>query len=106
VQRSGQPIPETPLSVPPQKRSPAKTTLPDDFAISDAVRKWGRENGHADLEKHLENFKGVAKAKGYSYSDWDAAFQNAIRQNWAKLDKKARPSDLLERTKKQLRGDS
>lgn len=103
LQRSGQPITEIPAPSPP-KRSPAKTPLPENFAISEPVQKWAKQRGYTDLEKHLEHFKGVAKARGYSYVDWDSAFQNAIRDNWAKLEQKPQSNgpSLLERTKAQL----
>lgn len=64
-----------------------KKPIPKNFGISDRVRKWAKEKGFGQLEKHLEHFVGVSKAKGYSYSDWDQAFMNAIRNDWAKLGK-------------------
>lgn len=57
------------------------TPLPDDFAISPAIREWANAHGYGDLDRHLENFKDKAAAKGYQYSDWDAAFRNAIRDD-------------------------
>jgi hypothetical protein len=49
------------------------------------VREWAADKGHDRLEQHLEYFVGRAKAKGATYADWNAAFMNAIRGNWAKL---------------------
>lgn len=69
----------------PRKRAPAKLTLPPDFGISDRVRTWAAEKGHDRLEQHLESFVAKARARGYTYADWDAAFMEAIRENWAKL---------------------
>lgn len=87
-----QPKPETinqkPIDKPPPaSRTPAskKTQMPPDFGISDRVKAWAVENKHGQLEQHLAAFKLSCKAKGYAYVDWDAAFMNAIRQNWAKL---------------------
>lgn len=73
----------------PRKESSAsrKTPLPKDFTISDRVREWATEKGYTQLEAHLENFIGQAKAKDYRYVDWDAAFMNAIRKDWAGLRK-------------------
>lgn len=71
--------------VQPRKRAPSKTSLPHDFAISDRVRSWAADKGHDRLEQHLESFRGKATAKGYAYADWDAAFMEAIRENWARL---------------------
>ena len=71
--------------IPAKPVKPSKTTLPDGFGISERVRAWAEEKGHGQLEARLENFKGAALAKAYAYADWDAAFMNAIRDNWAKL---------------------
>ncbi|WP_337054016.1 hypothetical protein [Pseudoxanthomonas sp. USHLN014] len=68
-----------------RKRAPSKTALPQGFTISDRVRSWAAEKGHARLEQHLESFRAKATAKGYTYADWDSAFMEAIRENWAKL---------------------
>jgi len=70
------------------KEEPAKaraTRLPDDFGISDRVRQWAEEKGHVNLPAHLEYFAGYARASGKKYVDWDEAFMNAIRGNWAKV---------------------
>jgi hypothetical protein len=64
---------------------PVETPIPENFSISDGVRKWAAEKGHDRLDQRLEHFAGIAKARGYVYADWDAAFMNAIRDNWAKL---------------------
>lgn len=69
----------------PKARKPRKTTLPEDFALSDRVTSWAMEKGYSNLEKHFEHFVGYAKAKGYEYADWESALMNAIRSNWANL---------------------
>jgi len=76
---------ETEKKKEPRKRAPSKTILPDDFGISDRVRAWASEKGHGRLDQHLESFRAKSAAKGYTYADWDAAFMEAIRENWAKL---------------------
>ena len=68
-----------------RKRPPPKTTIPEDFTISDRVRRWASDKGHDRLDAHLESFRSKARAKGYTYSDWDEAFMEAIRKNWAQL---------------------
>lgn len=69
-----------------KSKAPAKTAIPADFEISDAVRAWAEREGHArHLKQHFEYFVGVALAKGYTYANWDQAFMNAIRANWAKI---------------------
>jgi hypothetical protein len=66
-------------------RSPAKTLLPDDFSMSDAVREWAMAKGYERLAQRLEHFRAYARANGKKYVDWDAAFMNAIRGDWAQL---------------------
>lgn len=78
----------SPKARPTPKRAPTKTRMPDGFTVSDRVKAWAAEKGFGDaaeLELHLEAFRGKATAKGYTYADWDAAFMEAIRQDWAKL---------------------
>jgi hypothetical protein len=67
------------------ERRKAKTAIPPDFAISQRVRDWATSKGFGDLGAHLEHFKRSVAAKGYTYIDWDAAFENAIAADWAKL---------------------
>lgn len=69
----------------PGTRKPTKTKMPSDFCVSERVRTWATEKGHSQLEEHLESFKAKCAAKGYEYVDWDAAFMEAVRENWAKL---------------------
>ena len=64
---------------------PSKTPLASDFGVSERVRGWASEKGLDRLDEHLEHFIGSAKANGYRYIDWDQAFMNAIRADWAKL---------------------
>jgi hypothetical protein len=73
----------------PQKGKNRKTGLPEDFAVSERVTAWAAEKGYGQLQEHLEAFKRKAAANGYSYADWDAAFMEAIREDWAKLRGKA-----------------
>lgn len=62
-----------------------KVQLPEDFGISAAVAKWAAEKGYDRLAEHLDAFARKCRAKGYAYADWDAAFQEAVREDWAKL---------------------
>lgn len=68
------------------------TTLPVDFKVSDQVKAWANEKGFDRLDEHLENFVGYAIANAKKYADWDQAFMNAIRGNWAKLRPVQQPS--------------
>lgn len=82
---SGLRISQPPAAAPTPKKQKQKTALPDGFAISEAVTAWATERGFGKLEQHLEAFKRKALAKGYTYVDWDSAFMEAIREDWAKL---------------------
>lgn len=62
-----------------------KGDIPENFGISERVKIWAERKGHSNLEPHLENFIGQCKAKKYQYVDWDEAFMNAVRNNWAKV---------------------
>lgn len=66
-------------------KAPGKRAISPDFGISEQVRSWATREGHDHLEKRLSHFVGTARAKGYTYSDWDQAFMNAVRDDWAKL---------------------
>lgn len=62
-----------------------KTPPPEDFAVSERVKTWAEKKGYTRLDEHLEAFLAKCKAKGYTYIDHDAAFMEAIREDWAKL---------------------
>lgn len=68
-----------------RERERIKTPIPPDFQISDQVRKWAARQKQNHLEEHLESFRSKCLANGYKYLDWDAAFMNAIRENWGKI---------------------
>lgn len=72
----------------PKKTKPPKTPIPENFQISDRVKRWAAEKHFTNLEDHLEYFKSCCAAKGYEYINWDDAFMNAIRGNWAKIESK------------------
>jgi Arc/MetJ-type ribon-helix-helix transcriptional regulator len=73
---------------------PRKVPLPSDFSISDRVRQWAIDNGHARLEDHFDAFIRKARARGYEYASWDDAFMEAIREDWAGLKKQQGPPTL------------
>jgi hypothetical protein len=78
------------ISSPPKIKSIKKTRIPDDFGISEAVSAWATRDGHDRLPERLEHFRGYALANGKTYEDWDRAFMNAIRDDWAKLNGRQR----------------
>jgi hypothetical protein len=71
-------------------------TIPEDFALSDVVIEWGKAKGYtkAVLQKHMEYFIDVSVAKQYKYADWNAAFRNAVKSNWAKLPENGLDNDI------------
>ncbi len=69
----------------PGRARARKTSMPEDFAVSERVQAWATEKGFGRLDEHLEAFRGKALANGYTYLDWDQALMNAIRADWAKL---------------------
>lgn len=62
-----------------------KTAMPEDFGISLNVEQWAAKNGFEYLDDHLSAFKRKVAANGYRYVDWDSAFMEAIRGDWAKI---------------------
>jgi hypothetical protein len=70
---------------PSTRGKPRKRPIPADFGISERVTRWAAEKGYTRLPERLERFVSVSKAKGYQYIDWDEAFMNAIRDDWAKF---------------------
>ena len=75
----------TPDGDAPKKPKSRKHPIPDDFALSERVKAWAIEKGYTRIEERLDYFIGKAKASGYQYADWDQAFMNSIREDWAKL---------------------
>jgi hypothetical protein len=69
----------------PAARRTSKKPLPDNFTISESVKRWAADKGYADLGRHLEAFRSKAIANGYRYVDWDQAFMGAIRDDWARV---------------------
>lgn len=68
-----------------KRRASPKTSIPDDFDVSERVRQWAAKNGHSRLDERADHFRLTATAKGYTYSDWDSAFMKAVTDDWAKL---------------------
>lgn len=62
-----------------------KTAIPENFGISQRVIVWAQENEFEYLDEHLAAFKRKVAANGYTYVDWDSAFMEAIRSDWAKI---------------------
>lgn len=69
------------------RAKPKLTPLPDGFSISERVRAWATEKGWLRLDEHFAAFCSKARAKAYVYADWDEAFMEAVRKDWAGLGK-------------------
>ena len=78
--------PQSQSQKPNTKTRAKKRAMPDDFGISDHVKTWAADKGHDRLDERLTHFVGYATANGKQYANWDQAFMNAIRDNWAKLE--------------------
>lgn len=72
-------------AIPTQRRKPEQTDIPEGFAISERVLAWAKREGYERLPEHLEAFRRKVEAKGYRYANWDSAFMEAVREDWAKL---------------------
>jgi len=66
-----------------EDKTKRETTIPKDFSISEKVILWAENNHYTNLQKHFDNFVLSCQAKNYKYTNWDAAFMKAIRDNWA-----------------------
>ncbi len=65
-----------------RERGKSLCRIPEDFAVSDLVRKWAAEKGFGEPDAYLETFVGRHRANGKQYLDWDATLMNAIREDW------------------------
>lgn len=72
-------------ATPKAKAGDRKTPIPADFEISERVRIWAAKGGFTRLDEHLEAFRRKCEANGYKKVNWDSAFMEAIREDWAKL---------------------
>ena len=82
------------ISPPSKKIKKEKTPIPEDFGISETVHAWAQKHGFGQLEEHLAAFKRKVAMNGYTYINWDAAFIEAIREDWAKIRKAGRGAPL------------
>lgn len=72
--------------------------LPSDWLPSrETSEKLCREFGLVpeDVDRYVAAFHDICKSKGYEYKDFDAAFSNAVRQDWPKY-RAGRPTKSAE----------
>lgn len=81
-------------------RAPVKsgkgTTMPPEFSITEAMRKWAGKKGYLPfLELHFEHFVNYAKAgdratgKPILARDWDAKFRTSVSADWGAIRRNA-----------------
>jgi hypothetical protein len=58
----------------PAPRTTVRTTLPDPFPLTEAMRRFALEGG-LDAELQFQKFKDSARANGRRYADWVAAWR-------------------------------
>lgn len=63
------------------KTNKKATALPEDFAVTDEMRKWSTENGLTAPDDLIDSFRDYHLAKGSTYKDWTAAFRTWIRND-------------------------
>jgi hypothetical protein len=75
-----------------------KTKIAADFAPTPTTHQWLAAKGisFVDTNRHLDYFISACQAKGYMYSDWQRAFQNAVTNNWARIEQKATTASALD----------
>jgi hypothetical protein len=83
-----EPLPEVPPEK--EKRKPKKvalTSMPENFSISAAVKKWADKKGFSQdyLDANFEKFVNYVEKHGKTYVNWDSALRDAISGNWAKF---------------------
>ncbi len=78
-------LPAAPAPSSEPKKAKKKGPMPEGFCVSERVEAWAKEKGFSNLSGHLDAFKRKVAANGYTYADWDAAFMEAVREDWAKL---------------------
>ncbi len=82
---------QPPTSSVPRVRSkaPGKRPLPEGWrprpADVDRLAEQFHLSGSVIAGAYVESFRDACAAKGYEYSDFDAAFRNCVRQDWPKL---------------------
>ncbi|QFY42976.1 YdaU family protein [Candidatus Methylospira mobilis] len=81
-------IKEKRVSAPPERTRAKKnlvTAINENFEPSEAVLSWYARQGYTEpIAAHVDSFVNKCKAKNYRYADWDAAFRNAITDDWAR----------------------
>lgn len=74
----------------PKPKTKRATQVPDVFPITDAIAKWGVENGYTrqQLQAQVPLFQDHYRAKGEARKDWVASFRTWMHKarQWNQLD--------------------
>jgi len=74
-------IPDPPPEPPPPAKPKRKQPLPDDFAVTDAMRAWFAEQGFGfALQGEHERFCDYWRGRGEPMKDWEAVWRNWMRK--------------------------
>jgi conserved hypothetical protein len=74
-------IPDLPPEPPPPAKPKRKQPLPDDFAVTDAMRAWFAEQGFGfALQGEHERFCDYWRGRGEPMKDWEAVWRNWMRK--------------------------
>jgi len=74
-------IPDLPPEPPPPAKPKRKQPLPDDFAVTDAMRSWFTEQGFGfALQGEHERFCDYWRGRGEPMKDWEAVWRNWMRK--------------------------
>ncbi|MGA5820897.1 hypothetical protein ACPC54_23890 [Kitasatospora sp. NPDC094028] len=71
-------------SAPPARRPDGLTSIPDDFTITDGMRRWAHRDGYADLidiDHSTAQFTSHYRATGARRRSWPDAWQKWIRDD-------------------------
>lgn len=71
----------------PRADKPRRVCLPVDFELSPSTLDWcqKRKIPQLELQARYDWFKDYARSSGKQYADWQAAFKNSVRGNWANI---------------------
>lgn len=85
------PSADTPPPLSGEKKNPTpkpkkiKTAWPKDFELRNGMREYAAAQGYdpEKVEALFETWRLQCVAKGYTYKDWVAAYQNMCRSDWS-----------------------
>lgn len=79
------PKPPPPAAKPAPAGRSKRVPMPEGFDVSARVTAWAVTKGFDRLPDHMDAFRRKARMNAYTYVDWDDAFMEAVREDWAKL---------------------